>query len=135
LNALSKAVPFLKEPKNLKGWVGDAGFDPFSFAEVFEMKWLREAEIKHGRVSMLATLGFVVQEYVSLPGMIHVADSNLAPQAAGTSAMMQIVFGVGLWEVWTNKGKITMLDMFDDPDRVPGDLGFDPMGLATNLEP
>jgi len=34
-------------------------------------------------------------------------------------------------EWWTNKGQVTMETMFSDPDRVPGDLGFDPMGLAV----
>merc|ERR1719330_1401899 len=67
LNAMSKSLPFLTEPKNLKGYVGDVGFDPFAFAEFFDIKWLREAEIKHGRTSMLACLGFVLQEYWTLP--------------------------------------------------------------------
>merc|ERR1719410_2953318 len=53
----------------------------------------------------------------------------------GVGAMMQLIFGIGIWEFLTNNGKVTMLDMFDDPERVPGDLGFDPMGLAKNLTP
>merc|ERR1712032_936052 len=68
LNAgMSKAMPFLESPKNLKGYVGDVGFDPLGFSEYFDMKWLREAEIKHGRVSMLATVGFIMQEFWTLP--------------------------------------------------------------------
>lgn len=128
---MSKSVPFLVAPKNLKGYVGDTGFDPLAFSDFFDMKWLREAEIKHGRASMLATLGFVTTQYVSLPGVPHVADSNMAPLAVGIGPMLQIVFWVGLLEIWTNKGNITMLTMFEDPDRVPGDLGFDPLGLSV----
>jgi len=128
---MSQSVPFLLAPKNTKGWVGDVGFDPFSFSEYFDMKWLREAEIKHGRTSMLATLGFVFQQYVTLPGLPHVADSNLAPTAVGASPMLQIVLWMGVLEFWMNKGNVTMETMFSDPDRVPGDFGFDPMGLAT----
>eukprot|EP00594_Rhizosolenia_setigera_P002705 CAMPEP_0178954660 /NCGR_PEP_ID=MMETSP0789-20121207/9127_1 /TAXON_ID=3005 /ORGANISM="Rhizosolenia setigera, Strain CCMP 1694" /LENGTH=201 /DNA_ID=CAMNT_0020636113 /DNA_START=60 /DNA_END=665 /DNA_ORIENTATION=+ len=131
LNAMSEAVPFLEEPKNTKGWVGDVGFDPFGFSDNFDMKWLREAEIKHGRSAMLATVGFVSQQYLTLPGLEHVADSNLAPSVVGASAMLQIVFWGGVIEWWTNKGNITMETMFEDADRVPGDLGFDPMGLAV----
>jgi len=131
LSAMSKSVPFLVEPKNLKGYVGDVGFDPLAFSDFFDMKWLREAEIKHGRASMLATLGFVTTQYVSLPGVPHVADSNMAPIAVGAGPMLQIVFWVGLLEIWTNKGNITMLTMFEDPDRVPGDFGFDPLGLSV----
>lgn len=132
---MSKSVPFLTKPTNTAGWVGDEGFDPLGFSEQFEMKWLREAEIKHGRVSMLAVTGFVMQQFWTLPGMVHVDDSNLAPESAGISSMLQIVFGLGIWEWWTNKGNVTMENMFADSARVPGDLGFDPMGLAKNKSP
>lgn len=127
---MSKSLPFLTAPKNTAGWVGDNGFDPFGFSDYFDMKWLREAEIKHGRAAMLATVGFVAQQYITLPGMTHVDDSNLAPEAAGLSSMLQIVFGLGIWEFWTNKGNVTMETMFSDPSREPGNLGFDPMGLS-----
>merc|ERR1719183_907061 len=65
---MSKAVPFLTAPKNTAGWVGDVGFDPLGFSDNFDMKWLREAEIKHGRIAMNAALGFVIQEFVTIPG-------------------------------------------------------------------
>jgi len=128
---MSKAVPFLTAPKNTAGWVGDVGFDPLGFSDNFDMKFLREAEIKHGRISMMATLGFVLQEYMTIPGMTHVDDSNMAPAAAGLSSMLQIVFYIGVLEFWTNKGNVTMETMFEDPDRVPGSFGFDPMGLGV----
>ncbi|GKY91089.1 chlorophyll A-B binding protein [Mayamaea pseudoterrestris] len=127
---MSQSVPFLTKPKNTAGLVGDVGFDPLGLSDYMDIKWLRESELKHGRAAMLATLGFVAQEYITLPGMIHVDDSNLAPEAAGISSMLQIVFGIGILEFWSNKGKVTMEDMFDDPARVPGELGFDPMGLG-----
>jgi hypothetical protein len=131
LNAeMSKSMPFLTQPKNLKGYVGDVGFDPLGISDYFDMKWLRESEIKHGRAAMLATVGFVLQEFVSLPGMPHVDDSNLAPAAVGQSPMLQIVFGLGLFEWWSNKGNVTMENMFNDPARVPGKFGFDPMGFS-----
>ena len=128
---MSKAIPFLTKPPHLKGWVGDVGFDPLNFGEYMDMKWMREAEIKHGRASRLATLGFVMQEYWTLPGYEHVDDSNLAPQVVGASAMLQIVFWMGVLEFWTNKGNVTMETMFLDPKREPGNLGFDPMGLSV----
>jgi len=128
---MSQSLPFLLKPKNLEGWVGDVGFDPLAFSEYFDMKWLREAEIKHGRVSMLATLGFVAQEYLTIPGYTHVDDSNLGPTVVGASAMLQIVLWMGVLEFWTNKGNVTMMTMFEDEERVPGDLGFDPMGLSV----
>ena len=128
---MSKSLPFLTRPENLKGYVGDVGFDPLNFAGDMDMKWLREAEIKHGRSSMLATLGFVMQEFVTIPGYEHTDDSNMAPGLVGASAMLQIVFWMGVLEFWTNKGNVTMETMFSDPAREPGNLGFDPMGLAV----
>jgi Chlorophyll A-B binding protein len=44
--------------------------------------------------------------------------------------MLQIVLWMGVLEFWTNKGNVTMETMFNDPNRVPGNLGFDPMGLG-----
>jgi len=132
LNAeMSKAVPFIKAPSGTAGWAGDVGLDPLSFSEYFDMKWLVESEIKHGRAAMLATVGFVMQQYWTLPGMISVVDSNMAPTAAGASPMLQIVCWLGVLEFWSNKGNVTMETMFSDPDRVPGEIGFDPMGLST----
>jgi len=127
---MSKSVPFLVKPKNTEGYVGDVGFDPLGFSDNFDIKWLRESEIKHGRSSMLAVLGFVVQEYVTLPGFDHVDDSNMAPAVVGISPMLQIVFGMGILEFWSNSGNVTMENMFNDPSRVPGKLGFDPLGLG-----
>ena len=118
------------KPKNLDGYVGNAEFDPLGFAEMFDIKWMRESELKHGRAAMLATVGFVMQEFITLPGYEHVDDSNLAPAVVGISPMLQIVFGLGIIEWWSNNGNITMENMFSDPSRVPGNLGFDPIGFG-----
>ena len=128
---MSTSLPFLVKPAALDGsMIGDVGFDPIGFSDGFDVKWLREAEIKHGRVSMLATVGFVASEFFNFPmfSSMHVDDSNAAPAAVGISAMMQIILVAGFEEYRTNKGNITMETMFSDPARVPGDVGFDPMG-------
>jgi len=58
----SKAVPFLSAPANLDGsMAGDVGFDPLGFSNYIDPKWLREAELKHGRICMLAWTGCIVQ--------------------------------------------------------------------------
>ena len=52
----------------LPGNIDPAGdFDPFGYADgasLATMKMYREAEVTHGRVAMVATLGFLVQEKV-----------------------------------------------------------------------
>ena len=66
--SFSESVPFLKQPANLDGSLpGDAGFDPLGFSEVFDLRVLREAELKHGRIAMLAALGYIVQEVYTFP--------------------------------------------------------------------
>lgn len=40
--------------------VGYAGFDPLGFSDYYDINWLKEAEIKHGRICMLAAVGMVI---------------------------------------------------------------------------
>jgi hypothetical protein len=105
----SIAMPFLSRPPRLDGTLaGDVGFDPLGFSNYFDIKWLREAELKHGRVSMLAALGFVVQEktHLPLPGF----DNKLATEAffsVPAGGLWQIFFTLGFIEVLSNSGKLT----------------------------
>jgi hypothetical protein len=52
---MSKSLPFLLKPKNTAGLVGSVDFDPLGLSEQFDIKWLREGELKNGRVAMLAS--------------------------------------------------------------------------------
>merc|ERR1719222_1432673 len=85
----SKSLPFLPKPQNLKGFVGEEiEFDPVGFSDTFDMRWLREAELKHGRVAMLATVGFVAQPYLGcFPGCELKADALAGFWAAPPGAM------------------------------------------------
>ena len=63
------AIPGAERPKNLDGtMVGDIGFDPLGFSNWLNLNWAREAEIKHGRVAMLAATGMIVQDIAVIPG-------------------------------------------------------------------
>ena len=42
--------------------VGNVDFDPLGLSSPNNIKWMREAELKHGRICMLATIGMVFQE-------------------------------------------------------------------------
>mmetsp|Transcript_44174 Transcript_44174/g.105197 ORF Transcript_44174/g.105197 Transcript_44174/m.105197 type:complete len:464 (-) Transcript_44174:47-1438(-) len=60
---MSAAVPFLRYPQVLKGWVGEEkGFDPLGVTDALPVYWVREAELKHGRVCMLATVGWIATD-------------------------------------------------------------------------
>ena len=51
--------------------------------------------------------------------------------AIGPNPIIQIIIACGFIENGLNKGKLTQLDMFDDPKRVPGEFGWDPLKLGT----
>nr|7Y7B_b Chain b, ACPI-14 [Chroomonas placoidea]7Y8A_b Chain b, ACPI-14 [Chroomonas placoidea] len=126
------AVPFLERPPMLDGsYAGDIGFDPVGFSNYFDLRWLREAELKHGRVCMLGVVGFLVQEFVTLPmfsnGVTPVDDFFVVP----ATGLWQIFFTIGFVEAFSNGFKLTPSDMFAD-DRAPGDLGFDPLGCGKD---
>eukprot|EP00960_Hanusia_phi_P053421 762062-Hanusia_phi.AAC.4 len=60
MQQMSEAIPFLEKPKKLDSSMpGYAGFDPLGFSDYYDVKWLQEAEIKHGRICMLAVVGMV----------------------------------------------------------------------------
>lgn len=97
--AMSYSIPFLTKPKNLEGMVGDVGFDPFGLATIFPVKFMRESEIKHGRVAMLAVVGWLVSEVVHLPGPAYMSENPVDAMAAvGPSPMLQIFLFCGFLE-------------------------------------
>ena len=94
LNAeMSKALPFLTAPKGLKGYIGEeAGFDPVGFAEIMDIKWMREAEIKHGRVAMLATIGYT---YPEMPWFAQAFPGDAYSHSNPIKAALAVPRGVG----------------------------------------
>jgi hypothetical protein len=146
----SRAVPFLPRPINLDGSSpGDQGFDPFylssipkNFAGFLQppsweetggistLYWMREAEIKHCRVAMLAVTGWIATDFgVRFPGAgapytdipnAYNAHNILVDQ--GTMTVMLLAIGfvefcTGAALVQVSKGELT--------DRDAGDFGFD----------
>ena len=94
----------------------------------------KEVEIKHGRVAMLAALGFLVGEkFHPLFGGDIDTPSYVAFQQTPLQKFWPIVVAaIGFIEFKTS------VPTFEDPDvarwkvktdRVAGDLGFDPLGM------
>jgi len=129
----SEALPFLTRRASLgpKGaLVGDVGFDPLGFTEIFPLEWLREAEIKHARVTMLAFVGFIFTDFYTLPGFEYTTlEAHDACVASG--AMSQLLLWIGFLEVIS---AISIDQMLRGSGREPGDYGFDPIGFGSDPE-
>jgi hypothetical protein len=106
----------------------DPGFDPFGFSDWIDVRWLREAELKHGRVCMLAVAGIMGTSFYHLPGDMHNVGVVAAHDVAvGSGAMSQILLWTGIFEVISAKA---ISEMLDGSGRAPGDFGFDPLNLS-----
>lgn len=133
LNAkMSQALPFLEAPENLEGYVGNAGFDPFRFSDFAPMDFLREAELKHGRICMLAWAGFVAVDLGAriypLPAAYEGLTSVTAHDAlVEYGAMGQLFLWISVAETISTVAVIQML--YEESGREPGDFGLDPVGF------
>ncbi|GJQ08464.1 hypothetical protein GpartN1_g255.t1 [Galdieria partita] len=128
----SQAIPFLKAPPSLDGtMIGDVGFDPLGFSNIIDLRYLRESELKHCRIAMLAVVGFIVQEFIHLPGDFF---SNPHPmQAIGQvpiSGWIQIFLLVAILEMID----IAAIKETLQGNREPGYFGFDPLGFAKDKQ-
>lgn len=86
---------------------------------------LRCAELKHGRVAMLATVGMVFQHYVQLPGFQTVPSGvKAALDPMGLRGELLLLSVVAYLELVAWK---------DDISKEPGNFG-DPANLASGLD-
>jgi light-harvesting complex I chlorophyll a/b binding protein 4 len=89
---------------------------------------LREAELKHCRAAMLAAAGFVVPEFIRIPGEQFSFESIpkvIDAHDALPDSMIQI-FG---WISFLEAVSFPALANMNNFDRSPGDFGFDPLKL------
>jgi len=116
---------------------GDVGFDPLGLSNIddvgIDLYWLREAELKHCRVAMMAVVGFLqVEIFGPAPGC------EAATDPCQTDAF---------WQIWNSHPQyiafglimITLIEMFsgiaattgrETGDREPGDFKLDPLGFG-----
>jgi light-harvesting complex I chlorophyll a/b binding protein 4 len=126
------------DAKSLNGVTEPMGFfDPLGFSTDTpkgKMLFYREVELKHGRVCMLASLGILVAEnFHPLFGGNIDAPAYLAFQQTPLEQFWPIVvLAIAIPEVLTfsnydttDTGALWILK----GDVVPGDLGYDPLGL------
>jgi light-harvesting complex I chlorophyll a/b binding protein 1 len=118
---------------------GDTGFDPLGLSEIsgvgVDLYWLREAEIKHCRVAMLATAGFLwVEAFGPAPGCEMATAKNQMDafwQLWGAHPQY-IAFSLIMITIAEMVGGIAATSGRESGERAPGDFGFDPLGFGTN---
>jgi len=155
----SKAVPFLPRPINLDGsMVGDVGFDPMYLSSIpkdfsgfiqppqWEEKgiptlyWMREAELRHGRVCMLAWFGWVAADGgfgfpLRFPGDIYSVESVPNSYSAHDILVSQgsmgfMLVAAALVEFCT--GAVLVEVAKGESDREAGDYGLDPLNFLKD---
>lgn len=90
---------------DLERRVGEARHHGRVSHTTYSCRWAREAEIKHGRVAMLAATGMIVQDLYKFPGFEGefggAAMMKLHNLAVEQGAMQQLLLWVGLLETLT----------------------------------
>lgn len=123
--------------------VGNKGFDPLGFATSAKtLRAYREAELKHGRLAMLAALGWPVSELLQ-PWLSKAfgAPDLLAISASGLLKAPSVLNG-GLDRInpaffltiilFSAAMESTQVNKIRSDDYKPGDLGFDPLQVYAN---
>ncbi|KAG7362315.1 fucoxanthin chlorophyll a/c binding protein [Nitzschia inconspicua] len=123
-------------------------FDPFGYAannDYETIKQYREAELQHGRVAMLGALGMLVtEEPIEFHPLFEAGNKDIGPairhldevRAVSPAFFELLAIVIGALEFnralkgWTNPGDVFGSDRVLKEDYFPGDVGFDPLGLA-----
>jgi hypothetical protein len=117
-------------------------FDPIGFTKDMDLngfKRFREAEVMHGRVAMMATIGILIGE--STPTITygmnvqHTIPNNQIPEVAGT-VLFPFFLAINIAEAlrasigWVEPGLGSLFTLRES--YYPGDVKFDPLGLKPD---
>jgi len=107
---------------------GYKGFDPVGFSNALPVDWLIEAELKHSRIAMLATAGWLLTDFGIhlpwLPALSSVAAHNPSVEAGYMTVMFLFIFPL------EGASALALVHSIDRKSgRAPGAYGFDPLGL------
>ena len=123
-------------------------FDPLGFAAKADeetLKKYREAELTHGRVAMLAAVGFLVGEAVESKTFLFNGEITgpAITQLAQVNPLLWVFLGAGIAKSESSRAEAAFVEpsqvRYDRPGQmrdtyIPGNLGFDPLGLMPDDE-
>jgi len=118
------------------------------------LKWFQNAEIKHGRIAMIATIGFMVQKFgVHFPLYLGPSGSNVFSPASDSAWLLssttgvtfsdiasaapldaiKMVPGAGWLQIFFMAGWFECVAydrQWNKENPIPGDYGYDPLGFT-----
>merc|ERR1712217_424973 len=107
------------------GFWDPLGFTKGGDADSFRRR--RAVELKHGRVSMIACLGYIVPYYFKFPGELSPSLGLTFEDVPQGLAALSKVPSSGLAQIVSFAGLVELFYLVDDPKRPPGD--FAPLGF------
>ena len=142
-NTFAQSLPGISAPL---GFFDPAGFCAASngadgAATEGKVRFYREVEVKHARVAMLAALGYPLAEvfHPLFGGGIDTPSFTAFQQTPLQTFWPAVVFFIAGFEVFSVFTFVNPASRMEDgtpaqpwtirSDHVPGDLGFDPLGL------
>jgi len=127
----SRSVPFAPVPEAVResGLAGsEAEFDPLMITSYLPISWMRESEVKHGRIAMLAFVGTLAQQAYQFPWYKGAPTTLVgAHDHFVTTALAQILLFTSAFEIVA--GVPAAIQTVRGSGRLPGYYGFDPLGL------
>lgn len=139
---MSASLPFSARPELLNDIPGNREFDPFNFASnENSLQWMRNAEVKHARLAMLAAVGWPMSELLDqkiafatglkpllvfqdrVPSILN-GGLGRTP-AAFWAASLGVAFAIETLGLMRENNAAK-----NGREYLPGDLGFDPLNLA-----
>lgn len=129
---MSQAIPFIETPPHLDGtMIGDRGLDPFNMGADGRLERMREAEIKHARLAMLAAAGWPLSEkldtplanLVNLPVALNQDGTAPSPFTGGMNEISILYWGAVL-------GASAYIEFAGRNNPEAGDYSWDPLKLA-----
>ena len=99
------------------------GFDPLNLSGMYSLDYMREAELKHGRICMLAFVGYLTTDGgIWAPGAPHVSSFEAHDVTVKTGHMLLLLITLAIPESLSYVAIAEM--MSGQSDRKPGDYGI-----------